>query len=159
MNRILNFKEKEILMRKLLAFLLTILLLGMMLAGCGGDGDTDGESTAAEEGNMVVEEPAAEESQEMVGDAEAGKAHYDSVCVACHGVEATGLPNLGKDLTNSEFTQNLTDEELVEFIKMGRSVGDPENTTGVDMPPKGGSPALSDQGLYDIVAYLRTLEQ
>lgn len=144
-------------MRKLLTFLLTILLLGMVLAGCGG-GD-DPENAPVEEENTAVEEPAAEESQEMVGDAEAGKAHYDSVCIACHGADATGLPNLGKDLTNSEFTQSLTDQELVDFIKMGRSVGDPENTTGVDMPPKGGNPALSDQDLYDIVAYLRTLEQ
>jgi len=53
----------------------------------------------------------------------------------------------------------LSDAELVEFIKMGRSVGDPANTTGVDMPPKGGSPSLSDQDIYDIVAYLRTLEE
>lgn len=139
-------------MRKITALLFMFLLMGMVLAGCGGDGDTNGENTA-------VEEPAEEEAGEIAGDPEAGKTHYDSVCVACHGTDATGLPNLGKDLTNSEFTQGLTDEELVEFIKMGRSVSDPANTTGVDMPPKGGNPALSDQDLYDIVAYLRTLEE
>ena len=146
-------------MRKLLTFLLLFLLMGMILAGCGGDGDSDGDSTVAEEQNSAVEEPTTGESQEMVGDAEAGKTHYESVCIACHGADATGLPNLGKDLTTSQFTQSLTDQGLVEFVKGGRSVGDPENTTGVDMPPKGGNPALSDQDLYDIVAYLRTLEQ
>lgn len=145
-------------MRKLIGLLILFLLVGMILVGCGGESDTNGDSAPVEE-NTAVEEPAAEESQEMVGDADAGKTHYDSVCIACHGADATGMPNLGKDLTTSEFTQNLTDAELVEFIKMGRSVGDPENTTGVDMPPKGGNPALSDQDLYDIVAYLRTLEQ
>lgn len=146
-------------MRKLTVLLLMFLLMGMILAGCGGEGDTNGGNTAAEEENTAVEEPAAEESEEIVGDADAGKTHYDSVCIACHGADATGMPNLGKDLTNSEFTQSLSDEELVEFIKMGRSPSDPENTTGIDMPPKGGSPSLSDQDLYDIVAYLRTLEQ
>jgi disulfide bond formation protein DsbB len=147
-------------MRKRLLFLLLFLLSGMILIGCGGDSGSDGDPGPSEE-NAAAEEPAMEEeaSEELVGDATTGKAHYDSVCIACHGPDATGMPNLGKDLTTSEFTQNLSDAELVEFIKMGRSVGDPANTTGVDMPPKGGSPSLSDQDIYDIVAYLRTLEE
>jgi disulfide bond formation protein DsbB len=146
-------------MRNLITFLVLFLVFGMVLAGCGGESDTNGENTPVEEQNTAVEEPAEEEAGELVGDPEAGKTHYDSVCVACHGTDATGLPNLGKDLTTSEFTQGLTDAELVAFVKMGRSVSDPANTTGVDMPPKGGNPALSDQDLYDIVAYLRTLEK
>jgi disulfide bond formation protein DsbB len=47
----------------------------------------------------------------------------------------------------------------VAFIKVGRGVDDPANTTGVAMLPKGGNPGLSDQDLYDIVAYLRTLQK
>jgi hypothetical protein len=39
----------------------------------------------------------------------------------------------------------------------GRSTTDPANTTGVDMPPKGGTPSLSDEDLTDI-NYLRTLQ-
>jgi disulfide bond formation protein DsbB len=27
----------------------------------------------------------------------------------------------------------------------------------VDMPPKGGNPALTDQDLYDVIAFIRTL--
>ena len=50
-----------------------------------------------------------------------------------------------------------SDEELVEFVKVGRRPSDPLNITGVDMPPKGGSPALSDEDLYDIVAFIRTI--
>jgi disulfide bond formation protein DsbB len=29
----------------------------------------------------------------------------------------------------------------------------------VDMPPKGGNPALTDQQLLDIVAYIRSIQQ
>jgi disulfide bond formation protein DsbB len=145
-------------MHKRLVFLLVFLVLGMVLMGCGGDNGSDSDPAPVEE-NTAVNEPAETESESLVGDATAGKAQYDSVCIACHGADATGVVNLGKDLTTSEFVQGLSDDELVEFVKMGRSVSDPANTTGVDMPPKGGSPALSDQNIYDIVAYLRTLEK
>jgi hypothetical protein len=35
---------------------------------------------------------------------------------------------------------------------------DPLNTTGIQMPPKGGNPLLEDQDLRDIVALIRTFE-
>jgi disulfide bond formation protein DsbB len=95
----------------------------------------------------------------LVGDPAAGQTKYDSVCITCHGPDATGVDGLGKDLTTSEFTQSLSDSEFVDFVKMGRSVSDPANTTGIDMPPKGGNPALSDQDIFNIVAYIRTLEK
>ena len=34
----------------------------------------------------------------------------------------------------------------------------PDNTTGIQMPPKGGNPAMSDDDILDIIAYLRTLQ-
>ncbi len=95
------------------------------------------------------------------GDGEAaarGEEIYKGTCVACHGPDAKGIPGLGKDLTNSEFIQGLTDDELIAFIKVGRPADDPENTTGVAMPPKGGNPSLSDQDIADVVAFLRTLQ-
>lgn len=79
-------------------------------------------------------------------------------CSACHGPDGKGLPNMGKPLTTSTFVAERTDEQLVAFIKTGRPIWDPENTTGVDMPPKGGNPALSDDQLKDIVSYIRTLQ-
>ena len=47
----------------------------------------------------------------------------------------------------------------MEFIKVGRDPSDPLNTTDVAMPPKGGNPALDNDDLYDIVSYIRTLQQ
>jgi disulfide bond formation protein DsbB len=93
------------------------------------------------------------------GDPAAGEKLFMSTCAACHGPDGQGLPSLGKNLVTSEFVLRKTDNELVEFITVGRGPDDPLNTTGVTMPPKGNNPALTDEDLYNIVAYLRTLRQ
>ncbi|MEO8084045.1 MAG: cytochrome c, partial [Ardenticatenales bacterium] len=79
-------------------------------------------------------------------------------CAACHGPDGKGVPSLGKNLVTSTFAKDMTDAELVAFLKVGRDTSDPLNTTGVAMPPKGGNPALTDGDLMDIVAYVRQLE-
>jgi cytochrome c5 len=79
------------------------------------------------------------------------------VCSACHGADARGLPNLGKDLVESEFIHSLNDQDLLTFIKTGRPSWDALNTSGIDMPPKGGNPAFSDEDILAIIAYLRSL--
>jgi disulfide bond formation protein DsbB len=80
-------------------------------------------------------------------------------CSACHGKDAKGLPKNGKDLVHSVFAKGLKDEELIAFIKRGRDPGDPLNTTKIAMPPKGGNPALSDEKIEAIVAYVRSLQK
>ncbi len=86
-----------------------------------------------------------------------GKALYMVTCPACHGPDALGIPGLGKDMTTSAFIESKSDEELVTFIKRGRAVDDPLNTTGVPMPPMGANPALSDTELLAIVQFIRSL--
>lgn len=81
------------------------------------------------------------------------------LCAACHGPDGHGLPGLGKNLVVSDFVAGQSDGELAEFIKVGRGPDDPLNTTGVTMPPKGNNPALSDEDLYHIVAYIRTIQK
>jgi disulfide bond formation protein DsbB len=95
----------------------------------------------------------------MTGDAEHGKQLYGQLCIACHGPEAKGVQGLGKDLTTSTFTIEQSDSDLVAFIAKGRDPGDPLNTTGIAMPPKAGNPALTDQDLLNITAFLRTIHQ
>ncbi len=113
----------------------------LTLGACGGGGaDPETEATTA-----------------AAGDPAHGAELFAASCTACHGPDAKGLPNLGKDLTTSTFLAGLSDAEAVAFVKTGRPGTDPANTTGVDMPPKGGNPALTDADLADIVAYLRTL--
>ena len=69
------------------------------------------------------------------------------------------MTGLGKPFTTSEFMTSLDDAGLVAFVMKGRDTSDPLNTTGVAMPPKGGNPALTEQQVYDIVAFVRTLHQ
>ena len=93
------------------------------------------------------------------GDANKGKTVYMNTCSACHGANAKGVPSLGKDLTTSTFAKGMNDDQLLDFLKKGRPTSDPANTTKVDMPPKGGNPALTDQDLTDLIAYIRTLNK
>jgi disulfide bond formation protein DsbB len=86
-----------------------------------------------------------------------GRILFAKTCAACHGGDAKGMPNLGKDLTTSVFVAQSDEDTLFEFILRGRNPGEPGNTTGVAMPPKGGNPALSDDDILDIVAYLHSI--
>lgn len=139
-------------MRKSTFLLVLMAFLALFLVACGGGDDSGSSSDAADE-------PAEETAAMPAGDAAAGEGKFQATCSPCHGPDAKGLPNLGKDMTTSEFISGSSDAELLAFIKTGRPPGDPANTTGVDMPAKGGNPALSDQDLADIIAFIRTLEQ
>lgn len=123
--------------KTLIPSLFGLLLLAVLITACGS--------------------PAA--TATPIGDATAGQVQFTATCASCHGPDAKGIPNLGKDLTTSEFVITTSDLDLVAFVTQGRSTSDPANTTGVDMPPKGGNPALSEQDIKDIVSYLRTLQQ
>jgi len=125
-----------------------LVVAALFLAACGGG--QSGQPTVSAE---------AQKYASLKGDATAGKAKFDSTCAACHGPDAKGLPGLGKDLTTSTFAIGLPDAELMLFVTKGRDPSDPLNSTGIQMPPRGGNPALTDQDLADIVAYVRTLEQ
>lgn len=88
----------------------------------------------------------------------AGKEEYLTTCTACHGPLGEAKPNLGKDLGHSEFVAGESDSGMLMFLKLGRNTWDPENTTGVQMPPKGGNPMLNDDDLRNIIEYLRYLQ-
>lgn len=100
---------------------------------------------------------AAGGDAELAGYIASGTKLFNTTCIACHGKEGVGMKGSGKTLVQNEFVKGLDDDSLLAFIKKGRDPGDPKNTTGVAMPPKGGNPALSDDDLLDIISYLRTL--
>ncbi|MDX2140916.1 MAG: c-type cytochrome [Chloroflexota bacterium] len=85
-----------------------------------------------------------------------GRNTFLTSCAACHGQNAQGIQGLGKNLIVSDFVTGLTDEELVQFVIEGRTPDHPLNTTGMPMPARGGNPALTDEAIMDIVAYLRS---
>lgn len=133
--------------------ILALIVLSLALAACGGGGGT----APSGGGDTVAQAP--EPTTAPAGDPVAGKTQFDTVCIACHGPGGVGVTGLGKPFTTSEFLLTVTDQELLEFVKTGRPISDPANTTGVDMPPKGGNPALTDAQIMDIIAYIRTLHE
>lgn len=112
--------------------------LALLLAACGG---TPAEPTYAPE--TVAQ----------------GEQEYLKTCSACHGQDARGIENLGRTLIGSEFVLEQTDAELLQYVKEGRAVDDPLNTTGIAMPPKGGNPALTDDQISAIIAYIRSIQE
>jgi len=124
---------------KLIVALLSGLALAFGLVGCGG-------------GGQKAKAPSAEELAEY-------QKLYEQSCSSCHGADAKGITGLGKNLVESSFVKGLNDDQFLDFIKKGRPASDPANTTKVDMPPKGGNPALTDEQMHHIIAYLRSLQK
>lgn len=87
----------------------------------------------------------------------AGESIFQAACAACHGFNARGIAGLGKTLIGSDFVDSITDDEFHDFLLVGRGIDDPLNTTGVMMPAKGGNPSLTDEDLYNVIAYIRSL--
>ena len=113
-----------------------VLLGGVALLGaaCGGGGSTASEEAAQ------------------------GLVQFRRTCAVCHGQNAEGMPRLGKNLHNNAFVASQTDEALVQFLIEGRPATHPEDTRGVDMPPKGGNPALTNETPQQIVVHLRSIQ-
>ncbi|HZJ48803.1 MAG TPA: cytochrome c, partial [Acidimicrobiia bacterium] len=87
-----------------------------------------------------------------------GKQIVSESCSACHGSDFNGVSGLGPSFFDNGFIQSEGDADLVVFIKVGRLNNDPENKSGVAMPPYGGNPRLTDADLADVVTFLRILQ-
>ena len=123
-----------------LSTMVVALSIALGAAGCGSD-------SAAVTTTAVAGTPLAH-GQQLAGQS----------CSSCHGQDFEGVKSLGPALTDNDFIQDHTDDELIEFIKEGRSKDDPDSETGIAMPPYGGNPRLTDDDLADIVLFLRTLK-
>ncbi len=134
---------------------LFFLIFAFMAYQCGGNNEKD----AAQENSSQNESSTDNSNATLKGNPVDGKTLFGQTCAACHGMDAKGLPKLGKDLTTSTFISGKTDDDLLKFVEQGRQPSDPLNTTGVAMPPKGGNPALTDQQIMDIISYVRTIHQ
>jgi cytochrome c553 len=58
---------------------------------------------------------AAAAASAPAGDSAKGKAMFAMTCIACHGPEGQGVPNVGLPLHTSEFVASKTDQQLVDF--------------------------------------------
>ena len=114
--------------------------VALVLAACGG------ASTPSTTYGPVEVRP---------GDPVNGARVYTGVCSACHSRDLTGVQGLGAALAPNDLIAESTEVEIVELLIEGRPAEHPDNSTGIDMPPRGGNPALTDQDLADVAAYLK----
>jgi len=107
------------------------------------------EALAMEENTEMA---VAEESTAMGGD-DAGKATYDSICVACHGSGIPGIPQLGDAAAWAPRIEQGNDT-LYE-----RAINGYTGSSGMPMPAKGGNPSLSDDDVKAAVDYIVSSSQ
>jgi|TARA_B100001079_G_C16190543_1_gene417004 disulfide bond formation protein DsbB len=138
---------------KKIIILVTLIVLAI---SCGNTENSENNSNQV---SSETSEVSKESKKEVVKSAGEGKEIYQKSCSACHGSEATGVDGLGKDLVKGAFIKSLADDELITFIKEGRDTGSPDNSTGIDMPPNGGNPALKDEDIKAIILYLRSIQE
>jgi mono/diheme cytochrome c family protein len=116
--------------------------------------ETTASQTAPPTAPVSTTEPVAFDPEVI----KRGKRVYAS-CIACHARDGTGVKGIGADLVHSSFVRDSEDDSLRDFIKTGRQPGAPGSVMNMNMPPKGGNPALKDTQLDDVIVYLRSLQQ
>jgi len=136
-----------------------LMLFAAVAVACGG-GDGDSSDSGGSSGSQPVATattapaPSGPSNAELI--AIGGKEF--GTCAGCHGADGNGVAGLGKDLVGTDYIAGISDADLATLIKNGRPSSDPANTTGIDMPPKGGNPALNDEKIDGLVAYIRSLQ-
>jgi len=87
------------------------------------------------------------------GNAGAGAAQYEQLCVTCHGPSG-----LGDEILHSPPIVQLPDwyllQELQDF-RIGARGGDPADTWGITM--RANTVVMTDQAMTDVIAYVQTL--
>jgi cytochrome c553 len=111
--------------------------------------DGDIESVAQ---YVAAMEPTYPEST-LHGNAGAGAAQYESVCVACHGAEGRG-----DEVLRAPPIVQLPDWYLVQELqnfRIGARGADPADTWGITM--RANTLVMTDQAMADVIAYVQTL--
>jgi cytochrome c5 len=131
-----------------------IYLVASLLTGTGESHQADPASSAP----SVIADMAGQESIGPDPASIDGATLYQQACAACHGLQLEGVDGLGNTLAPSEFVTERSDEEMLAFIRAGRGLDDPDNTSGLVMPESGGRPDLGDAQMLAIVQHMRTAQ-
>lgn len=116
------------------------------------------EPDAAPEGMAAAAAQTEAAIAVFVADPARGQELWLNTCRSCHGLAGEGITGQGKDIRGSKFIASKTDEDLLAFVKGGRMPFDALNTTGLQMPPRGGNPMLRDDDLKHIISFVRTFK-
>jgi mono/diheme cytochrome c family protein len=161
-------------MEKKIWGLMLAAFVAVSLSACSGDASANGgdEADAAPDQAQVTAAPEAEADAGMAEDAAMpqelpegvtpemvaeGKQIFSGagICMSCHGPNGEGIPNLGANLTDDEWLHiDGSYESIVQNILNGVSAQ--ESSSGVPMPPKGGT-AITDEQVRAVAAYVWTL--
>jgi mono/diheme cytochrome c family protein len=87
-------------------------------------------------------------------DAAKGQGLFAAICSTCHGVDASGIAQMGKDLRKNAFLAKSTVPEIVAYIQTGHP---PTQKFPEGMPP-GGNSSYDAAQLADIAAWLKSLQ-
>jgi disulfide bond formation protein DsbB len=131
-----------------------ISIMALFVACGGGDSSSDSAGSNTSSAPAATTESAGPTNAELIA---IGEKEF-STCAGCHGQDGTGITGLGKSFVGSEFIRDTSDADLIALITNGRPSSDPLNTTGIDMPPKGGNPALTEEKIKGLVAFVRSLQ-
>ncbi len=85
------------------------------------------------------------------GDANRGRALFQTTCVACHGNEGEGLT--APSLTTSAFVAGASDQELFDTIAGGRIA------KGMPAWASSAGGLYSEDQIFDLMAYVREINQ
>ncbi len=120
------------------------LLLAFLLSACGGRNQNSQQQTQTPAAN-------SEKSAEMAN--HPGKKVYDSVCLACHMADGSGVPGMHPPLIQTDWV-NGDKERLIEITLNGMSGKIEVNgeTYNSIMPPHS---HLSDKQIADVLTYIR----
>jgi len=78
---------------------------------------------------------------------------YESRCGFCHGADLNGIEGLGVTLKNSAFLKNMTTNEIIEFLKIGRMPNAEDSVSGGVMP---GFNWLETSELEEIAIFIKS---
>lgn len=145
-------------MHPLVALFLMLVSFGLMVTLPVGAISTNWRVAEPLRARLMREKTIAEAHSLDLAAIRRGRVEFRKTCTACHGPNGEAKPRLGKDLRHSKFIADQGDSQLVMFLKLGRNTWDPDNTTGVAMPPKGGNPMITDENLAEIVQFLRFVQ-
>ncbi|HKI89485.1 MAG TPA: cytochrome c [Draconibacterium sp.] len=129
-------------------FILLVLSLAL-LAACSGNKKSS-ENTANTQKSVIVKPDSAQKKAPE----QPGKKVYNSVCLACHMADGSGVPGMHPPLIESDFV-NGDPNKLIGIVLHGikgqlEVKGEVYNSV---MPPQAN---LSDQQIADVLTYVRS---
>jgi mono/diheme cytochrome c family protein len=134
-------------MKKLTFILVTLIAL----FSCGNKKTSEEKSVIVQPDKIEAVKPEKPQTNSMTN--HPGKKVYESVCLACHMRNGSGVPGMHPPLTESEFV-NGDPDKLITIILKGLSgkveiKGEIYNSI---MPPQA---QLTDQQIADVLTFIR----